>query len=127
MKDLFERLRKGETVEDIAKSFTDELNQAEKDYKEYQKQQAKKKEAEKNKVELAQGILDAIYLYITECYPDVKIKTDIDAKKFVKIIDNYIGFFDGFKTFDNFFVWIFFHSIQSNPKTTFIFPIINWC
>lgn len=109
MKDLFERLRKGEKVEDIAKSFTDELNQAEKDYKEYQKQQAKKKEAEKSKVELAQGILDAIYLYVTECYPDVKIKTDIDAKKFVKIMDNYVSFLTGFKTFelsgDNFFSW----------------------
>ena len=103
MKDLFERLRKGETVEDIAKSFTDELNQAEKDYKQYQKQQAKKKQAAKNKVELAQGILDAIYLYITECYAGVKIKADIDAKKFVKIIDNYIGFFDLSR--NNFFSW----------------------
>lgn len=109
MKDLFERLRKGESVEDIAKAFTNELNQAEKDYKEYQEQQAKKKEAEKNKEELAQGILDAIYLYVTECYPDVKVETDVDAKKFVKIMDNYLGIYNKLNTFDldvdKFFSW----------------------
>lgn len=96
MYDFYDRLMKGESAEDIAKSVSDELNKAQK----------KKEEAEKAKVAdqakqaKAAEVIKALNEYLTTYHPDLQSK--LTADDFIKTMEataKVSQFFD--KSFDS--------------------------
>ena len=96
MYDFYDRLMKGESAEDIAKSVSDELNKAQK----------KKEEAEKAKVAdqakqaKAAEVIKVLNEYLATYHPDLKSKLTTDD--FIKTMDataKVSQFFD--KSFDS--------------------------
>ena len=74
MYDFYDRLMKGESAEDIAKSITEELNKAQK-----QKEEAEKaKQADKAKRAKAEEVTKALNEYLALYHPTLKSKMSVD-------------------------------------------------
>ena len=81
MYDFYDRLMKGESAEDIAKSITDELNKAQK-----QKEEAEKaKQADKAKRAKAEEVTKALNEYLALYHPTLKSK--MSADDFIKTME----------------------------------------
>lgn len=81
MYDFYDRLMKGESAEDIAKSITDELNKAQK-----QKEEAEKaKQADKAKRAKAEEVTKALNEYLALYHPTLKSKLSVDD--FIKTME----------------------------------------
>ena len=81
MYDFYDRLMKGESAEDIAKSITDELNKAQK-----QKEEAEKaKQADKAKRAKAEEVTKVLNEYLALYHPIIKSKMSVDD--FIKTME----------------------------------------
>lgn len=81
MYDFYDRLMKGESAEDIAKSITEELNKAQK-----QKEEAEKvKQADKAKRAKAEEVTKALNEYLALYHPTLKSKLSVDD--FIKTME----------------------------------------
>lgn len=81
MYDFYDRLMKGESAEDIAKSITEELNKAQK-----QKEEAEKaKQADKAKRAKAEEVTKALNEYLALYHPTLKSKMTVDD--FIKTME----------------------------------------
>lgn len=81
MYDFYDRLMKGESAEDIAKSITEELNKAQK-----QKEEAEKaKQADKAKRAKAEEVTKALNEYLALYHPTLKSK--MSADDFIKTME----------------------------------------
>ena len=81
MYDFYDRLMKGESAEDIAKSITDELNKAQK-----QKEEAEKaKQADKAKRAKAEEVTKALNEYLALYHPTLNSKMSVDD--FIKTME----------------------------------------
>ena len=84
MYDFYERLRNGESAEDIAKSITDELNkaQAKRDEEKAKSEEASKRE--KSKATDAEAIVTGLNAYLKTYY---NYDTELTVEDFVSTID----------------------------------------
>ena len=81
MYDFYDRLMKGESAEDIAKSITDELNKAQK-----QKEEAvKAKQADNAKRAKAEEVVKVLNEYLALYHPTIKSKMSVDD--FIKTME----------------------------------------
>ena len=77
MYDFYDRLMKGESAEDIAKSITDELNKAQAKREEELKAQAEKSKREQTKAADAEAICTSLVKFAKDYYNcDIKIKPE---------------------------------------------------
>ena len=78
--ELLDRLRKGESIDAIAKEISESLNKAEADYKAEVAAYEAEKEAAKNKEAKLQShariVAEAINALVAECFPDVDLGDD---------------------------------------------------
>ena len=95
VEDILAMLNKGEDPEKIAQTFADSLNQAI-DQKKKAEEEAKKKaqaEAEAKKLQEAQkrawlqDILDEMYDWFCECYPDYGFQEALKAEEVMPMLD----------------------------------------
>ena len=77
MYDFYDRLMKGESAEDIAKSITDELNKAQAKREEELKAQAEKSKREQTRLADAEGICASLVKFAKDYYNyDIEIKPE---------------------------------------------------
>lgn len=87
MYDFYDRLMKGESAEDIAKSITDELNKAQAKREEELKAQAEKPKREQTKAADADAICASLVKFAKDYYDcDIKIKSE-DLMKIFDMAD----------------------------------------
>ena len=94
MYDFYDRLMKGESAEDIAKSITDELNKAQAKREEELKAQAEKSKREQAKAADAEAICASLVKFAKDYYDcDIKIKSE-DLMKIFDMADKIGRAFD---------------------------------
>ena len=105
MYDFYERLRNGESAEDIAKSITDELNkaQAKRDEEKAKAEEASKRE--KSKTTDAEAIVKGLNAYLKTYY---NYDTELTVEDFVSTIDTSMKLAEKFGSF--------FGEIKDAPK-----------
>ena len=87
MYDFYDRLMKGESAEDIAKSITDELNKAQAKREEELKVQAEKSKREQTKAADADAICASLVKFAKDYYDcDITIKPE-DLMKIIDMAD----------------------------------------
>lgn len=87
MYDFYDRLMKGESAEDIAKSITEELNKAQAKREEELKVQAEKSKREQTKAADAEAICASLVKFAKDYYDcDIKIKPE-DLMKIFDMAD----------------------------------------
>ena len=87
MYDFYDRLMKGESAEDIAKSITEELNKAQAKREEESKAQAEKSKREQTKAADAEAICASLVKFAKDYYDcDIKIKSE-DLMKIFDMTD----------------------------------------
>ena len=87
MYDFYDRLMKGESAEDIAKSITDELNKAQAKREEELKAQAEKSKREQTKAADAEAICASLVKFAKDYYNcDIKINPE-DLMKIFDMAD----------------------------------------
>ena len=96
MYDFYERLRNGESAEDIAKSITDELNkaQAKRDEEKAKAEEASKRE--KSKVTDAEAIVKGLNAYLKTYYNH---DTELTVEDFMSTIDTSMKLAEKFGSF----------------------------
>lgn len=96
MYDFYERLRNGESAEDIAKSITDELNkaQAKRDEEKTKAEEASKRE--KSKVTDAEAIVKGLNAYLKTYYNH---DTELTVEDFMSTIDTSMKLAEKFSSF----------------------------
>lgn len=94
MYDFYDRLMKGESAEDIAKSITEELNKAQAKREEELKTQAEKSKREQTKAADADAICASLVKFAKDYYDcDIKIKPE-DLMKIFDMADKIGRAFD---------------------------------
>ena len=94
MYDFYDRLMKGESAEDIAKSITDELNKAQAKREEELKAQAEKSKREQTKTADADAICASLVKFAKDYYDcDITIKSE-DLMKIFDMADKIGRAFD---------------------------------
>lgn len=94
MYDFYDRLMKGESAEDIAKSITDELNKAQAKREEELKAQAEKSKREQTKAADADAICASLVKFAKDYYNcDIKVKSE-DLMKIFDMADKIGRAFD---------------------------------
>lgn len=94
MYDFYDRLMKGESAEDIAKSITDELNKAQAKREEELKVQAEKSKREQTKAADADAICASLVKFAKDYYDcDITIKSE-DLMKIFDMADKIGRAFD---------------------------------
>lgn len=94
MYDFYDRLMKGESAEDIAKSITEELNKAQAKREEELKVQAEKSKREQTKAADAEAICASLVKFAKDYYDcDIKVKSE-DLMKIFDMADKIGRAFD---------------------------------
>lgn len=94
MYDFYDRLMKGESAEDIAKSITDELNKAQAKREEELRAQAKKSKREQTEAADADAICASLVKFVKDYHGcDIKIKPE-DLMKICDMADKIGRAFD---------------------------------
>lgn len=88
MNDIYERLKAGESMDDIAAEFTALLNSAQERYKQDQEAEAKAEKRAQRRVELAGNVLTALNAYMNEIHSDIGFDTDaMTAEEMADVLD----------------------------------------
>lgn len=96
MYDFYERLRNGESAEDIAKSITDELNKAQAKRDEEAKKAEEASKREKSKTTDAEAIVKGLNAYLKTYY---NYDTELTIEDFVSTIDTSMKLAEKFGSF----------------------------
>lgn len=86
-KDILNRLRNGESLDDITKSITEELNKANKLFEEEKKAKQEAAEKKAKKVNSLDGILNELYDWFDKWYPGV-VDERLTAEKILGLWDD---------------------------------------